>query len=497
MMTQPTEPATTWRSAIGDRLIPGPAEFVFAIVLGLVLVGGRHDLFNDPGTPWHLRLGNDILVSGSLPGHDDLTFTRRGAPWVDQSWGFDVLLAALVDTWGWSAVIGLTAVGLATLYAAMARDLLRDGASPIAAIVAAILATAIGSIHFLVRPHLFTFGFVYLTFRACQRQHERGGWIVLLVPLYTALLANLHGGFVILPMIVATAGFGHAISGPWDASRRREVTKFTAATALSCLSALANPYGIGLYQHVAKLLVSSGVTSMIIEYQPVPFGKPEARVFEWVLLALIGLSVVSSRRINRYQLVHVLVWLHLALTTVRNAPFFAIAAAPALASLIDGLPLSARQSWKRNDRTSVWPALGTVVLLILVARGVWLGGYSPKRWPIDALATLDHQPLSSRLFHEQDWGGFIAAETHPTRRAYIDDRFELFGKEMVVEYVDALSGGPVWDTIRDRDRIDLVWLRPDRGLAKRLLRESGWSVLHRDEVSILFRRERSDKLAAR
>ena len=82
----------------------------------------------------------------------------------------------------------------------------------------------------------------------------------------------------------------------------------------------------------------------------------------------------------------------------------------------------------------------------------------------------------------------IEAECRPIRRSYLDDRFELFGKEAIVEYVDALTGGPVWDTVRDRDRIDLVWLRPDRGLAKRLLKEPGWSVLYRDKVSILFSR---------
>jgi hypothetical protein len=470
---------------------------VFLIVLGLVLAGGRYGLFGDPGTPWHVRLGREILATGSVPRHDFLTYTHQGAAWVDQSWGFDVLLAAVVDARGYSAVVALTALGLAALYAAMARGLIRDGASPIAAVVATILAMAIGSIHFLARPHLFTFAFVYLTFRACQRQHERGGRIVFLVPLYTAILANLHGGFVVLPMIAVTAGLGHAISGPWDPARRREVLRFAAAAVLSGLAALANPYGVGLYAHVANLLVSSGVTGMIIEYQPAPFGTPGAEVLEWVLLALVGLPVVSSRRIDRYQLAHVLVWLHLALTTIRNAPFFAMAAAPALAALIDGLPLSFRSSWKRDGRVSAWPALTSVVLMGLVARGVWLGGYDPKKWPLEALAALDHQPASARLFHEQDWGGFIEAETKPIRRSYLDDRFELFGKEAIVEYVDVLTGGPAWDTVRDRDRIDTVWLRPDRGLAKRLLKDPGWSVLHRDKVSILLRQEPSRTLTAR
>jgi len=480
-----------------SRLIPGPVDLVFAIVLGMLLIGGRHALLNDPGTSWHLRLGREILATGAVPRFDTLTFTHEHASWVDQSWAFDVVLAVVVDYWGWSAAIGLASLGLAALFAAVARGLIGDGIAPVVAVVVALLAAAISSIHFLIRPHLFTFALVYLTFRACQKQHQERGWSVALVPFYTALLANLHGGFVALPVIVATAGIGHAISGVWDGPRRRNLVKFAVALLACGVAGLANPYGIGLVRHVGHLLVSSGVTSLICEYQPAPFGKPEAEVLEWVVLAFIGLQVVSTRRIDRYQLVHVLVWLHLALTSIRNAPLFALAAAPALATLLDGLPLAKRDSWKRGGRASFWPAAATISLLLLVMSGVKLGGFDLEKWPFSALETLNHQPVTARLFHEQDWGGLIAAECQPQRRTYLDDRFELFGKEGILEYVDILAGGPVWDTVRDREKIDLVWLRPDRGLAKRLLREPGWEVLYRDKVSILFRQGAARQLTAR
>lgn len=483
-MNPTIEPSKTDRSIA--RLIPGPADLVFGIVLGLVLIGGRHGLFNDPGTPWHLRLGREILATGQVPRCDTLTSTRQGVRWIDQSWGFDALLAALVDHWGWSSVIAATALGLALLYATLTRDLLRDGASPLAAIIATMLATAIGAIHFLIRPHLFTLAFAYLTFRACQRQHERGGWIVFRVPLYTMILANLHGGFVILPAIAMTAALGHGLSGGWDQARRREVAKFTAASVLSMIAALANPYGFGLYWHVANLLHSSGVTALIDEYQPPAFGTPEGNAIEWVILAIVGLSAISARRIDRYHLVHLLVWLHLTLSTIRNAPFFALAAAPVLSTLIDGLPHTIRTSWKPDDRASIWPSVAIASVVLLAVLGIRLGGPDPRKWPLDAMAIVDRQPASARLFHEQDWGGLIEAESSTIRRAYIDDRFELFGRTMILEYVDALTGGPAWDVIRDRDNIDLVWLRPDRGLARRLLKEPGWHVIYRDKVSILF-----------
>jgi hypothetical protein len=479
------------------RWMPAPGDVVFGCVLTLTLIGGRFGLLNDPGTPWHLRLGREIITSGAVPRFDTLTFTRDKSPWVDQSWAFDVLLATVVDRWGWPAAIALAALGLAALYRAMALGLIRDGISPVVSVVVTVLVVSIGCIHFLIRPHLFTFLFVYLALRSCQRQHKEGGWSVLLVPIYTAILANLHGGFVALPVIVATAALGHALSGPWDVARQRNVIKFGLTSLACCLAALANPYGFGLYRHVGQLLVSSGVTSLIIEYQSPQFGKPEAEVLEWVLLALVGLPVLSSRRLDRYQLCHVLVWLHLALTSIRNAPLFAIAAAPALASLIDGLPMALRTAWKRESRPAIFPAVAASVVLLLAMSGVKLGGFDLKKWPFGALGALNSEHVTARLFHEQDWGGLIAAECQPVRRTYLDDRFELFGKEAILEYVDVLSGGPAWDTVRDRDKIEMVWLRPDRGLAKRLRKEAGWSVVYQDKVSILFKESRSGQLTAR
>ena len=95
------------------RLSPGPSDLVFALVLVLVLIGGRHALLNDPGTLWHLRLGRDIVATGAVPRCDTLTYTHSKVPWVDQSWAYDVMLATVVDHAGWSAAVILTGLLLA------------------------------------------------------------------------------------------------------------------------------------------------------------------------------------------------------------------------------------------------------------------------------------------------------------------------------------------------------------------------------------------------
>ena len=471
------------------RWTPGVPDAVFGLVLIVVLIGGRTGFLNDPGTFWHLRLGREILQSHDVPRSDMLTYTRDRVPWVDQSWAFDVGLALLVDHAGWTAVLAATALGLAWIYGALARGLARDGLAETVVVIVTVLAVGVGAVHFLVRPHLFTLGFVLWTLQACKRQHERGGWAIAIIPPLLVLWANLHGGFLAGPLIVVTAAIGHGLSGPLDAERRRNLGKFALVFVLACLAALVvNPYGIGLYRHVGHLLVASGVTDLIVEYQPIPFGTANGRVIEWVVLALVAVPSISARRIERYQLVHTVVWLHLALASIRHAPLFALAVAPALGQTLDGLPLAIRQFGRLGRRWSAWPAVVTLAMSLAVAGGVRFGGFSPRVWPLDGLSVLNHQPVGNRLFHEQDWGGMIEARCIPPRRAFLDDRFELFGRQAILDYVEALQGGPAWDALRDRERFELVWVRPERGLARRLAADPRWRQIHRDDISVLFAR---------
>ena len=471
------------------RFAPGVPDVVFGLVLVSVLLGGRYRLLNDPGTFWHLRLGRDILKTGVVPRVDGLTYTRGGEAWVDQSWLFDVGLAAVVDHAGWSGAGLLAGLGIAAVYGFLARGLVRDGGAPIVVLMVAMLAAGVGSIHFLVRPHLVTLGLVLATLRLCQRQHEAGGWRIWVVPLFMPVWANMHGGFLAGPLIVFTAGFGHAVSGDWDKARKRDVLVFCGAGLACLLAALLNPYGIGLYGHVGRLLVSSGVTELIEEYQPIPFGKPDARAVEMMVLAMVALPTILKGRMSRYELAHALVWLHLSLGSVRHAPLFALAGAPGLVRLLGGVREGNDGVCREMSRWSVWPGIAALGLGVWVMAGGVLTGFDGRHWPLRGMEALNDARGDLRLFHEQDWGGMVEAESRPARLAFLDDRFELYGKEAILRYLNALEGGPEWDAIREKEGIGLVWVRPGRGLARRLGMEEGWKVRYRDEVSVLFERE--------
>ena len=112
-----------------------------------------------------------------------------------------------------------------------------------------------------------------------------GGLSVVWVPLLTAILANLHGGSS--PCRPSWPRRAWACESRVPGTRPDSETRPGSSWRPSrrAWRRSLNPYGWDLYRHVGNLLVSSGVTSIINEYQSAPFGKPEARVLEMVLLA--------------------------------------------------------------------------------------------------------------------------------------------------------------------------------------------------------------------
>src|SRR5262249_46104290 len=161
--------------------------------------------------------------------------------------------------------------------------------------------------------------------------------------------------------------------------------RFAAVFVLCVAAPLVNPYGVGLYRHVVHLLGTSGVTQLIEEYQPIPFGNSDFRIFEIVLLALVALPSLSIRRTERFDLVQMLAWLHLALGSLRHAPLFAFTAAPVLAQLVDGLPHDVGELGRTMPKRTRWPLAIAASMVVALALGVSFGGFDPKTWPLGAL----------------------------------------------------------------------------------------------------------------
>src|SRR5262249_12445122 len=142
---------------------------------------------------------------------------------------------------GWRGLVllcGLViALTFALLYVLLAHELRAT-----VALGAAAISFLFASLHFLGRPHLFTFPIIVLwtafLARASDEDRRPSLWLLPLMVLW----ANLHGGFT-LGLLLA-AGFGlEATIAARPAERQRVAFRWLSFWASALLAGCITPYG--------------------------------------------------------------------------------------------------------------------------------------------------------------------------------------------------------------------------------------------------------------
>jgi len=275
-------------------LKPSLSDVVFsALVLWLLLFtihsDGTVGLLQDSNTGYHIRTGDFILRHKSVPHGDIFSFTKPGQPWFAWEWICAILFSALYSFAGMKGLLILTATILALANVILLRHMIWRGANALVAIVLLNFVVGASSIHYLARPHVFTFLFLAAglwLLDADRRSPSTRIWM--LVPL-TALWVNIHGGFLAMLICLGIVTVGSVLEGSWAMARRYALVGF------ACLAASGvNPYGFAVHAHAIRFLSEKWIVDLVQEYQPVRFGSPEALYFEALLFAGVASSVWGS-----------------------------------------------------------------------------------------------------------------------------------------------------------------------------------------------------------
>src|SRR4029077_5261374 len=89
--------------------------------------------------------------------------------------------------------------------------MLGSGAIQFFSRVGAILANGASSVHFLARPHVFTFLLLAASLWLLSRDRRRPDRAVWLLVPVTAIWVNMHGGFLALIVCLGVMSAGYAL----------------------------------------------------------------------------------------------------------------------------------------------------------------------------------------------------------------------------------------------------------------------------------------------
>ncbi len=496
----------------------------FFLVLwpGLMILG-RSQLFRDPGTFWHVVVGERMLASHLLPWADSFSFTCAGRPWIAQWWLADVVLAIVHKISGIDGLLLLTSTALACLYAWVAHRLMTAGLHWLLAALFAAMAIAASSYHFHPRPHLVTIVFLGITFAAlCDFEAGRLPLrrLIWLVPLYV-IWTNAHGGMVGGVVTIALFAVGRFVTrwrGPGASLRDHEPWALFALVLLCGLTAIVNPYGLALPRDWFALMTSPVLPRLIDEHRPLLVHRSGLMVLPLAGLYLAVWLGTLPRRASITGLIP-LFWLAMAFSRIRNGPLFAIVAVIALADLF---PRSCWAAWlirrgsdlfqppvpvplrgARRAKFAPRPAL-IPIALVLATLGLQMGGVrmpvlgrgwarlDPAVWPVDLLPELKAYersvPDGTPIFNEMVFGGFLIYHT-PGLRVFIDDRCELYGDEGLLCYANSLEHEPArLDRWAARYGFQFALTQAGSGFDRYLRTAPGWTLVRATPPASLYRR---------
>jgi hypothetical protein len=445
---------------------------------------------------YHLRAGDEIIAARALPGTDTWTFTAGGAPWVDQQWGAQVLLATVYRLAGWTGLVILRAALVGLIFGCMFEIARRRGLGTRRATALTLVAFTVSAVALALRPQLLGMALfaIVLLLVVDRRAHPGRLW---LVPVLVAIWANLHGSFFLGPLVLGLAWLEDLHD---RAPGARSVLLVTlVSTGAACLT----PFGPLVWGYAVGLSINPQVTGRISEWQPTSLRSVPGILFFASVAAVVVLIARRGARTSWPTLAWLGTFAAIGTYAIRGVAWWPLGAVAAVAGALVAEP-EPKATAARVDPPLI-RRLNVVLAAAIIVAGVAL---LPFWRPVDAglqapagvvgnappgiTAVLrDLAGPDDRVFNPQPWGSWFEFAL-PDLPVAIDSRIEVFPVEVWDAYERVVAGVDGWQDQLDTWGVTIVVAAGDEEDAfSARLTVAGWREQYRDaDGAVLVRTDR-------
>jgi hypothetical protein len=471
------------------------------LLLGLLAMASRPIL--DPDFWWHLRTGQLIWDTGTIPRVDAFSYTVSGQPWITHEWLTEVLIYALYAVSGQGGLILAFAL---IITAAFSLLYLQCEGRPYLASFVVVWAAICSAVTWGVRPQmlslLFSAAFLYILYlyRAGSRS------IIWLLPPLMALWVNLHGSFFLGLVYPSVFMLGAAIDTIWRPRREgtmswRDVKRLALVTLITAFATILNPNGLQLLIYPFGTLGSPAMQMYIMEWFSPDFHLTEFQPFAFYLLALILSMGLSSRVPRATEFLLLIGFGYAALLSARHIPFFVLVTAPTLTKQF--LRIWDQGGWAdrfaprrpRRGRAYIalnWLLLAVVALGVAVKTAHTIGGNDQAQreaFPVSAAQFIVDSELSGNMYNLYQWGGYLIWRLYPEHKVFIDGRADVYGDAFIEEYLKVYQLREGWREPLQRYDVRFVLIDRASALSTVLHDSPDWSRPYTDEKAAVFVRQ--------
>ncbi len=458
----------------------------------------------DPDFWWHLKTGELISQTHAIPHTDPFSYTKAGQPWIAHEWLSELFIYGIFRLGNDAALIlSFSIIITAAFIIAFFRA--PRYTRPFIAGFVLLLAAISTAPTWGVRPQMFSLLLSSVFMFLLDRYRQSGSLRPLIpLPLLMVVWVNLHAGYflglgiigvyilgslaeMVLPKIFAGEQEPHV------APTLHSILVLIGALGVSILSALVNPNGIQIIFYPFQTLTSPSMQQFIQEWFSPNFHQLMWQPLAWFILLLIGFGLVSKKRVQITNVLLTIIFGYGALISMRNVPFFAIAAYPVLSELIGSILVIPND---QDKSTRIVRILGPIVV-VLICTGIVFqfirviqsqSKTEADNFPQAAVTwLLDNKPQGN-LFNSYGWGGYLIWKTYPDYRVYIDGRADVYGDSFIFNYINIYRAEPGWEDKLSNQDIRIVLVEANSPLAGMLRQNSAWKTAYTDNFSNIFTR---------
>ena len=439
----------------------------------------------------HLKFGEDIWQTGSIPKTDPYNYTFPNHVWFNHEWLSEVLFYLLYKFIGSTGILTFKlGLGLTIIHLLSQLYFKRSENIPVYCLFF-ILWTHVITVGFSSRPHLLTFLFLTVLIVILYRYSEGRRRAVWCVPPLMALWVNCHGGFV--------AGFG--IFGMFVVvesitlirERGKPDSILFYSLGVSFIALLANPYG---YHLLAFLLETIPRERQVEEWWPIPLSSTQFIHYK-IMTLLFLVSLFSPARKRSWELAIIAFSVFYGFKHQRHSVLAGIVMVPMAAACFAQL----LESWTASHKSRPWPRWAHVG--ILASMGLFAGfqlNHNFIKWqrhefqihvdtatnPVYAVRFLKENGINGNIMTTSDWGEYVIWKL-PESKISVDGRYwTVYPPDSIIQNMVFQAGWKGWEYYLDLYPHEIILTVMGN---KAIESHKGWVKIYQDHHARVFVRK--------
>lgn len=486
----------SYRPSLLRKILSFPV--MLSSLLSMLAILTVRSRFDDPDMWWHLKTGQIVWTTHTIPTTDVFSYTTGHHAWVPHEWLSQALIYGAYRFGGYSglmlwlcffaAVLLVTGYALCSLYSRNAK----------VAFVGALAVWFFATAGLAIRPQMVGYLLLVIELLVVHAGRTRDPrWFFCLPPLF-ALWVNCHGSFflgIVLGCVFLFCSFfefqfGALASRRWDRHRQRT---FALSLGISIAALFLNPVGLKQVLYPLNALFHQTLQlANVQEWMPLAMNSSRGIGVLVVLVGILLLVVVKkSEQLFWDELILLAMGTWLAVSHRRMVFVFGILAAPILSRLL-------APYWENYNPKRDLPLPNAVLIAISVLIAVLafpshrnLVQQIDEHSPVKAVEFIQANHLSGNMLNDYSYGGYLiwAAPEHPV---FVDGRGDVF------EWTGVLAEYGKWATLQsdpnallEKYRIQFCLLARTSPMAQVLPLLSGWKMAYSDSQSVIFVRASS------